>query len=127
MTTPSDHHRDTENAQEATRDLASRIASAKRARTLEANRASGENASEMSGVARGMRIGTEFIAAILIGAILGYLIDTGLGTSPWGLLIMLMMGFAAGVLNVTRVVAQMNATSAPPVSPESGQDQAGEK
>ncbi|OAM73942.1 hypothetical protein A3840_16930 [Devosia elaeis] len=71
----------------------------------------------MSGLARGLRIGTEFIAAVLVGAGIGYLIDLGLGTSPWGLLILLLMGFAAGILNVIRVVAEMNAASpAPPGS-----------
>jgi len=67
-----------------------------------------------------MRIGTEFIAAILVGTGIGYLIDLGLGTSPWGLLIMFLVGFAAGILNVTRVVAQMNAASSP--SPASAVD-----
>lgn len=65
-----------------------------------------------------MRIGTEFMAAIVIGGILGYLIDLGLKTSPWGLLIMFMMGFAAGILNVTRAVAEMNAASPPPPAPK---------
>ena len=73
-------------------------------------------------MARGMRIGTEFIAAILVGAVIGYLIDLGLGTSPWGLLIMLLVGFAAGILNVTRVVAQMNAASPAPAGSDLGPD-----
>jgi ATP synthase protein I len=76
----------------------------------------------MSGLARGMRIGTEFIAAILVGAGLGYLIDLGLGTSPWGLLILLLMGFAAGILNVIRVVAEMNAATPAPKGSDMGPD-----
>ncbi|HUH76921.1 MAG TPA: AtpZ/AtpI family protein, partial [Devosia sp.] len=70
--------------------------------------------------------GTEFIAAILVGAIIGYLIDLGLGTSPWGLLIMLLVGFAAGILNVTRVVAQMNAASPAPPGSDLGPGEDGE-
>ena len=77
-----------------TRDLASRIAQAKRERDREDNRASANHSQQTSGLARGMRIGTEFIAAILVGLGLGYLIDLGLGTSPWGLLILLLVGFA---------------------------------
>jgi ATP synthase protein I len=111
-----------DSAKGVTRDLASRIASAKRDRAIEDNRASAEASPEMSGMARGMRIGTEFIAAILVGAGFGYLIDLGLGTSPWGLLIMLLVGFAAGILNVTRVVAQMNAASPPPPGSDLGPD-----
>ena len=117
MAKPQDDRGLPNSAKEVTRDLASRIASAKRERTIEDNRASANGPPEMSGMARGMRIGTEFIAAILVGTGFGYLIDLGLGTSPWGLLIMFMVGFAAGILNVTRVVAKMNAASpAPPQS-----------
>jgi ATP synthase protein I len=120
MAKPQDTEGRPDNVREVTRDLASRIASAKRERDIEDNRASRDASPEMSGMARGMRIGTEFIAAILVGAGFGYLIDLGLGTSPWGLLIMLLVGFAAGILNVTRVVAQMNAASPPPPGSDLG-------
>ena len=122
MAKPQDDQGLPNSAKDVTRDLASRIASAKRERVIEDNRASASGPPEMSGMARGMRIGTEFIAAILVGAVIGYLIDLGLGTSPWGLLIMLMVGFAAGILNVTRVVAQMNAASPPPPGSDMGPD-----
>ena len=122
MAKPQDDRGLPNSAKEVTRDLASRIASAKRERAIEDNRASASGPPEMSGMARGMRIGTEFIAAILVGAGFGYLIDLGLGTSPWGLLIMLLVGFAAGILNVTRVVAQMNAASPPPPGSDMGPD-----
>lgn len=122
MSKPQDTDGRPDSTKGVTRDLASRIASAKRERDIEDKRASGEASPEMSGMARGMRIGTEFIAAILVGAVIGYLIDLGLGSSPWGLLIMLMVGFAAGILNVTRVVAQMNAASPPPPGSDMGPD-----
>lgn len=120
MTIPPNDKGQPENAREATRDLASRIASAKRERIVEDNRASRDASPEMSGLARGLRIGTEFIAAVLVGAGLGYLIDLGLGTSPWGLLILLLMGFAAGILNVIRVVAEMNAATPAPSGSDLG-------
>ena len=114
MAKPQDTKGQPDSAEGVTRDLASRIASAKREREIEDNRASRQASPEMTGLARGLRIGTEFIAAILVGSVIGSLIDLGLGTSPWGLLIMFLVGFAAGILNVTRVVAQMNAASPPP-------------
>lgn len=122
MEKPPKNQGQPENANEATRDLASRIASAKQDRYLEDKRSAGTDSEQMSGMARGMRIGTEFIAAILVGTGFGYLIDLGLGTSPWGLLIMFMVGFAAGILNVTRVVAQMNAASPLPPA-QAGKDE----
>jgi len=103
-----------ENASEVTRDLASRIASAKRERQLEDNRSAGGASGDMSGMARGMRIATEFIAAILVGAVIGYLIDLGLGSSPWGMLTLFFVGFAAGIRNVIRVVTEMNTASQVP-------------
>ena len=122
MAKPQDDQGRTDSAKGVTRDLASRIASAKRERAIEDDRASRDASPEMSGLARGLRIGTEFIAAVLVGAGIGYLIDLGLGTSPWGLLILLLMGFAAGILNVIRVVAQMNAASPPPPGSDLGPD-----
>ncbi len=122
MVKPQDTEGLPDSAKGVTRDLASRIASAKRERAVEDKRASADNSRDMTGLARGMRIGTEFIAAILVGAGIGYLIDLGLGTSPWGLLILLMVGFAAGILNVIRVVAEMNAASPAPPGSDLGPD-----
>jgi ATP synthase protein I len=38
----------------------------------------------------------------VVGAGIGWLIDRWLGVSPWGLIVFLLLGFAAGVLNVMR-------------------------
>ncbi len=122
MSNSQDDQSQPDNARGVTHDLASRIASAKREREREDNRSVRSASPEMTGLARGMRIGTEFIAAVLVGAGLGYLIDLGLGTSPWGLLILLLMGFAAGILNVIRVVTEMNAASPPPPGSDLGPD-----
>lgn len=122
MAKPPENQGQTDSATEATRDLASRIASAKRERLLADNRSAGGNSGSSEGMNRGIRIGSEFVAAVLVGAVIGYLIDLGLGTSPWAMLIMLMMGFAAGILNVTRVVAEMNAATAVPSEPKVGSD-----
>ena len=120
MTNSPDDQGQPDSARGVTHDLASRIASAKREREREDNRSARDASPEMSGLARGMRIGTEFIAAVLVGAGLGYLIDLGLGTSPWGLLILLLMGFAAGILNVIRVVTAMNKAAPPPPGSDLG-------
>jgi ATP synthase protein I len=50
-----------------------------------------------------LRFGGEFGAAVIVGALLGYGADHFLSTAPWGMLIGLMLGFAAGVANVVRV------------------------
>ena len=55
-----------------------------------------------SGIGAALKMSGEFVAGILVGAGLGYLLDQFAGTSPWGLIVFLMLGFAAGVLNVLR-------------------------
>ncbi|MCS6761502.1 MAG: AtpZ/AtpI family protein [Candidatus Devosia symbiotica] len=113
MTKPQGTDGQPDDAKRVTYNLASRIAQAKREHNVEANRASNRSPSDMTGMACGIRIGSEFIAAILVGAGLGYLVDLNLGTGLWGLLILLMVGFAAGILNVIRVVTEMNKAAAP--------------
>jgi ATP synthase protein I len=39
--------------------------------------------------------------------ILGYLFDLFLSTSPWGLIVFLLLGFCAGVLNVLRAAGKV--------------------
>jgi ATP synthase protein I len=58
--------------------------------------------ADVSGYARGFRLSSELVAGVLVGAGLGWLIDRWLGTTPWGLMVLLLLGFAAGVLNVMR-------------------------
>ncbi|OLP45689.1 AtpZ/AtpI family protein [Rhizobium oryziradicis] len=54
------------------------------------------------GYAQAMKISSEFLSAVIVGAVLGFVIDRFAGTSPWGLIILLLLGFCAGVLNVLR-------------------------
>jgi ATP synthase protein I len=64
--------------------------------------ASPRTAANASAFARGFRMSTELVAGVVVGAIIGWLLDRWLGISPWGLIVFLLLGFAAGVLNVMR-------------------------
>ena len=57
-------------------------------------------AGEGLGVA--MRVSTEFMAGLAVGAALGYGADRLLGTSPWGFILFFLLGFAASVVNALR-------------------------
>ena len=59
-------------------------------------------AADPSAIARGFRLSTELVAGVLVGAAVGWVIDRWLGISPWGMIVFLLLGFAAGVLNVMR-------------------------
>jgi ATP synthase protein I len=67
-----------------------------------ANDASANRAATASGYAQGFRLSSELVAGVVVGAGLGWGIDRLLGISPWGLLVFLLLGFAAGILNVMR-------------------------
>ncbi|MBB6261828.1 ATP synthase protein I [Paenochrobactrum gallinarii] len=66
-----------------------------------------ERSENSAQVAQAMKISSEFIAGIVVGALIGWSIDQVAATSPWGLIIFLMLGFAAGVLNVLRVTGKV--------------------
>lgn len=58
---------------------------------------------DTSALARGFRLSAELVAGVFVGAAIGWLLDRWLGISPWGMIVFLLVGFAAGVLNVMRV------------------------
>ena len=97
-----------------TSDLKARIERAKREDKLPGDAEFASAQRDMSQLSRGLRLGSEFVAAVLVGAGLGYLLDLWLHTSPWLFLVMVLAGFAAGVLNVVRAAAQMNQAALPP-------------
>jgi ATP synthase protein I len=68
--------------------------------------------SDPSALARGFRLSTELVAGVLVGAFIGWALDKWLGISPWGMIVFLLLGFAAGVINVMRAAG----VSAPPGS-----------
>jgi ATP synthase protein I len=67
--------------------------------------------SDPSAIARGFRLSTELVAGVLVGAAIGWLLDRWLGISPWGMIVFLLLGFAAGVLNVMRAAGVVRQNS----------------
>jgi ATP synthase protein I len=53
-------------------------------------------------MALGFRLSSELIAGVIVGALIGWGIDHLLSTSPWGLIVFVLLGFTAGVVNVVR-------------------------
>jgi len=68
--------------------------------------------SDGAGMALAFRLAGEFVAGVLVGAALGWGLDRVAGTSPWGLIVLLLLGFCAGVLNVVRAAGRLSAPAA---------------
>ncbi|MDX2027030.1 MAG: AtpZ/AtpI family protein [Alphaproteobacteria bacterium] len=64
----------------------------------------GEVAGDTSDAARAGRVGYEFVGTILGCMLIGWLLDRWVGTSPWGILVMLAIGFGVGMFNVWRAL-----------------------
>jgi ATP synthase protein I len=68
---------------------------------------------EPTNLATALRLSSEFVAGVLLGGLIGWVIDHFAGTSPWGLIVFLLLGFGAGTLNAIRaagLVAQQGVT-----------------
>jgi ATP synthase protein I len=82
-------------------DLGERLAAAEKA-TTSSSRAGSGGTADASSLAGALRLAGEFVAGVIVGSLLGWGLDYALGTSPWGLIVFLLLGFAAGVMNVMR-------------------------
>jgi len=72
--------------------------------------------AQSSGTSAGslaLRYGAEFGASVFVGIMIGLFIDNTFDTTPWGLLIMMGFGLAAGVLGVIRAYKELTAAANP--------------
>ena len=53
------------------------------------------------------KLGTELVAAVAVGTIIGFILDSWFDTKPWLIIIFFFLGAAAGILNVIRTANQM--------------------
>ncbi|HWV97405.1 MAG TPA: AtpZ/AtpI family protein [Xanthobacteraceae bacterium] len=85
--------------------LDQRLSSLKDTRKSEADVGEQQNqdaSARASALARGFRLSSELVAGVVVGAAIGWGVDYLLSTSPWGLIVFFLLGFAAGVINLMR-------------------------
>ncbi|UTW54497.1 AtpZ/AtpI family protein [Kordiimonas sp. SCSIO 12610] len=56
--------------------------------------------SEAMGIA--FKMGVELVVGTAIGGLIGWALDDVFGSKPWLLIVFLVLGFAAGMMNVVR-------------------------
>jgi ATP synthase protein I len=80
----------------------SEIRDSRKIRTDQPKDGSGDGAAKASAMALGFRLSSELIAGVVVGALIGWGFDRFLSTSPFGLIVFVLLGFIAGVVNVIR-------------------------
>ena len=63
-----------------------------------------ENSSFMGAA---FKLGTELVSAVLVGTIIGFILDTWFDTKPWLIILFFILGSIAGILNVIKVAKKM--------------------
>ncbi len=53
------------------------------------------------------KLGTEMVAAVVVGTIIGFILDNWFGTKPWLIIIFFFLGAIAGMLNVIKTAKNM--------------------
>ncbi|WP_333794206.1 AtpZ/AtpI family protein [Hyphomicrobium sp.] len=60
-----------------------------------------------------MKIAVELVVGIAVGGFIGKVLDDQFGTAPWLMIVFLMLGFAAGLLNIVRTARRLQAEAEP--------------
>ena len=66
-----------------------------------------DNKKRGSFMGNAFKLGTELVAAVMIGTIIGFILDSWFDTKPWLIIIFFFLGAAAGMLNVIRAANKM--------------------
>ena len=86
------------------REISARLEIAKKNIKKGQIKSSGSNAASLGNA---LKIGTELVAAVVVGSTLGYLLDNSFDTKPLLTICFFIMGVAAGILNVFRSANKM--------------------
>ena len=63
--------------------------------------------SSSSNLGIAFKMSTELVAAVVVGTIIGFILDNWFGTKPWLILIFFFVGVIAGILNVFKSAKNM--------------------
>ena len=71
------------------------------------SRKSSKNEESSSNMGTAFKMSTELVSAVVVGTIIGFILDNWFGTKPWLILIFFFVGVIAGILNVVRSAKKM--------------------
>ena len=87
------------------KEISTRLEIAKKNISNDQKNNQGSNAASLS---KALKISTELVAAVVVGSIIGFLLDGWFDTKPLLTISFFVMGVAAGMLNVFRSAKRMN-------------------
>ena len=64
--------------------------------------------SNAASLGKALKISTELVASVVVGSILGFILDNWFDTKPWLTISFFFMGVAAGILNVIKSAKKMH-------------------
>ena len=65
------------------------------------------NEKNTSSLGKALKLSTEMVAAVMVGSIMGFILDSWFDSKPWLTIIFFFVGAASGILNVIRSAKQM--------------------
>ena len=66
-----------------------------------------KNKQSKSSIGQAFKMSTELVSAVVVGTIIGFILDKTFGTNPWLILIFFLVGVAAGIINVVKSAKKM--------------------
>ena len=66
------------------------------------------NGSNATSLGKALKIGTELVAAVVVGTTIGFLLDSWFDTKPLLIICFFIIGVATGILNVFRSAKKMH-------------------
>jgi len=84
-------------------DLEQRLERARREQAGNESTDGSENRSSLTGIGLAFRVSVELVSGVAVGGGIGWALDQWLGTKPWLMMVFLLLGGAAGMLNVYRL------------------------
>jgi len=87
------------------KEISTRLEIAKKKIKIDGKKNEAVNATSLG---KALKISTELVAAVVVGATIGFLLDNWFGTKPILTICFFFMGVAAGILNVIKSAKKMH-------------------
>ena len=77
------------------------------AKNIVKSKKSSKSGGSSSSMGTAFKMSTELVSAVVVGTIIGFILDNWFGTKPWLILIFFFVGVIAGIMNVVKSAKKM--------------------